>query len=709
MAYPLESLRAGMGIRLTRTRTATEGGNVTNHFTQFEDLKIRIFPRQDDGYPVEIALGRHQVFPRGMLSADVAGWTSSGDLVQDGQTLRAMLLADANLRDAWIEARGQAPRRRIRLWIDPDAAELHVLPWELLRDEGLMLSAAADTPFSRFLPVKLPWRGAVAGSTIRVLVAISNPDDIQSTHNLAPLDVPTERATLAGVTEAQDTSSPYTLEITFLEPPVTLERLEAALREGYHVLHYVGHGAFNARLKQAALFLQDETGNTDIVTDDALVQMLARQSVRPQLVFLAACQSAARASADAFLGLGPKLIRAGVPAVVAMQDNVSIESARKLNAAFYRRLVKHGQVDRAVNEARGTLLTAGRPDAAVPVLLTRLETGQLWGGEADARGEMLGSPNARIFWTGLLRYIQMGKCTPIIGPRARIQWVPDPPDIARAWARVHGYPFSDAANPAGLARYMAISQGQDFPRYELLAFLKTALEHKVPESLRAGKRYTTMSELVEQVGWQPLVADNPNELHTVLASLNLPLYVTTNFDNLMTEALKAQGKKPVREICRWNEELDGLPSIFEEDPNYAPTPEAPLVYHLFGSDEEIASMIMTEDTYIDFLVNISANMKRIHPCIWAALTTSSLMFLGYRLNDWGFRVLMRGVLAPLERRRRFKHVGVQLEPEDVLEENMPAVHDFLQHYFHDNEINVYVGSVLQFVAELRESWEAEKP
>ncbi len=676
---------------------------MTNQNTDV-DLELRIFPRQTEGYPVEITLDRHQVFPRGYLAADIADWVSTGDLYADGQALCDRLLTDQKLRDAWIEARGQAPQRRIRLWIDVDAPELHALPWELLHDEGVMLSASADTPFTRFLPVKLPWRGAIEGNVIRVLAAISNPADIASEHGLTPLDVAQERAALASVTGG--TPADYTLNITYLDPPVTLERLEAALRVGYHILHYIGHGAYNARRQQAALYLQDDVGNTQLVGDDALITMLARQDVRPQLVFLAACQSATRATADAFLGLGPKLIGVGVPAVVAMQDFVTLESARKLNTVFYQQLIKHGQVDRAINAARGTLLTAGRPDAAVPVLLTRLESGQLWGAEADARGEMLGDRNPRIFWSGLIKYIQTGKCTPIIGPRARIQWLPDPTDIARAWAAEYGYPFSDKTNPCSLAQYMAISQGEDFPRYELLEAMQKMFEQRVPEPLRAGRRYNGLSELVETLGWQTLSAGSPNDVHAVLASMNLPLYLTTNPDNFMTEALKAQGKQPVREICRWNDDLEGLPSIFDNDPNYTPTPEKPLVYHLFGNEQEVASMVLTEDAHFAFMVNIAANMERIHPCIWAALANSSLMFLGFRLNDWGFRVLMRGLIAPMQQRRKFKHVGVQLEPDDVREENLSAVHDFLRDYFQSNELNVYAGSPQQFIAELREYWEA---
>ena len=72
------------------------------------------------------------------------------------------------------------------------------------------------------------------------------------------------------------------------------------------------------------------------------------------------------------------MIEAGVPAVVAMQDFVTVQSARLFSGEFYRRLLEHDTVDLAVNEARDKLLTEGRHDAAVPVLFMRLQDGRLW-------------------------------------------------------------------------------------------------------------------------------------------------------------------------------------------------------------------------------------------------------------------------------------------------------------------------------------------
>ena len=673
--------------------------------TGYADLEIRIRALQDKGYPVEITLKGEQALGEGYLAAGVAPWVASEDLTADGQRLFNTLLADPTLRTAWDVARGpDAQRRRLRLRIDPAATKLHALPWELMQEADALLAAQADTPFSRYLPIDLPWGGPIHEHPIRVLVAISNPDNLEE-RDLGKVEIDEERETL---TTALAGLGPEELKVEFLEPPVTLERLEAALRgsapgaKGYHVLHYVGHGHFTPARDQAFLYLQDEEGNTDPVPDDALSGMLARLGARPRLVFLAACQSATRSTADAFAGLGPKLVKVGVPAVVAMQETVSMEAARKFSAAFYPRLLAHGLVDLAVNEARSTLLTAGRPDAAVPVLFMRLRSGQLWGAEADARGEMLGE-DSRTFWKVLIHTIKEKKCIPIIGPRAHGRWLPTPAEVAREWSKEHGYPFSDKEELASVAQYMVTRHQKAVPRQFLLEALSDRLEACLPEELRPKPRPSDLTAFVQAVGWQNLVAGDPNEVHQVLASLNLPLYLTTNCDSFLVEALRAQGKDPQRETCRWNEDLDGLDSLFDKS-HYVPTEEAPLVYHLFGIDEQPKSLVLAEDDYLDFLVKTSVRRDRIPDEIRGAVADSLLLFVGYNLRDWQFRVIMRGLVATLDRAFPVNHVAVQLEEKGA--EDMTAVREFLQkHFFRATQIDVYWGSTAQFMAELREHWE----
>ncbi|MBN1581203.1 MAG: CHAT domain-containing protein [Anaerolineae bacterium] len=349
------------------------------------DLEIRILARdaRGDRYRVDITLD-DEIRHRGYLSTEILSWNPTNDWKSDGRWLFETLFADLTLRDAWGEARGRATQQRIRLWIDTEEDGLHALPWELLHDARRMLSANAETPFSRYLPVALPWSGEVGVRPIRVLGVISNPDDLEEQYDLPPVDVAAERAILAdALASAREHVGQDELQLTFLSESVTPVRLQAALRDGYHVVHVVGHGAFSSRREQAALYLQDEAGRAHRLLDSEWESLIAHQSVRPHLMTLIACQSARRSTANAFAGLAPRLVSAGVPAVVAMQDLVTAETARVFASAFYRRLLVHGYVDQAVNEARGTLLAAGRPDAWVPVLFMRLQSGQLWHGIGD--------------------------------------------------------------------------------------------------------------------------------------------------------------------------------------------------------------------------------------------------------------------------------------------------------------------------------------
>jgi hypothetical protein len=341
-------------------------------------MEIRIHALDTDGgaYAVEANLGNGGHFTGDELRLNTEALREAA---LDPQTV-GQQLADAlfvgPIRDAYLKAATYAETLaenclRLRLWIDPDAAELHALPWELLRVNDVMVSANAATPFSRYLPATTPWETDITARPLRVLAAISNPADLAE-YGLSPVKVEGERALLEKALADQD------VQLDFLEPPVTLPSLEAKLRDGYHVLHYVGHGAVGKEQQQSVLYLQQEDETTALVKGRRIGAMLARQGVRPHLVVLAACESATVATEDAYVALGPQLIQRGVPAVVAMRGKISQASARTFSRTLYERLLAHGVVDLAMNEARSTLVTAECPDAAVPVLFMRLKDGRLW-------------------------------------------------------------------------------------------------------------------------------------------------------------------------------------------------------------------------------------------------------------------------------------------------------------------------------------------
>jgi hypothetical protein len=334
-------------------------------------VEIRLGAREERGYPMEITAGGQQEFAPGYAAGDLADWSPSGEAVADGRDLFQRLFADTALKEAWAEVRGRSAKRRIRLRIDPDAPELHRLPWELLRDGSTWLAASGDTPFSRYLPMPTVWPEPIAQRPLHVLVAISNPIDLQTKYDLSAVDMALEEGTLRAAFAEVGADR---VQVEFLPPPITIERLGQRLLAGrHHVLHFLGHGGFNEKQDKAALYLQNDDGTARRATADQLAGLLTSH-----LILLAACQSASKIRCDAWAGLAPQLVAAGVPAVLAMQDQISTHSARQFSAVFYRQVLAHGVVDAACNEARSILAATGRPDAAVPALFMRLEAGRLW-------------------------------------------------------------------------------------------------------------------------------------------------------------------------------------------------------------------------------------------------------------------------------------------------------------------------------------------
>jgi hypothetical protein len=667
------------------------------------DLEIRILARREDGYPVEITFSGEQEFPLGRLDPSVLPWVASAAPEEDGDRLFGALFADPRLREAWSLARGQSRSRRIRLRIDPDVPELHALPWELLRETpagepSRFLAADPDTPLSRYLAGS--WRpGApVLDRPVRLLAAVANPEGLEE-YGLQPLDPAAERRSLEEALE--EAAGAEGLEISFLEGPVTLAALEEALRRGPHLLHLVAHGFFNPETGRAAVYLADGEGKVAPVGESELATLFARHGGTLRLVFLACCQSASRSSADAFRGLAPALVCAGVPAVVAMQDLVPVDTARRFAAVFYGRLLGHGMADLAANEARSALLAGGLPGAAIPVAFLRLRNGRL----LAFRGQVLGR-RASGFWTTLLDNIEDGECTPILGPGVTRRLLPSPADLARSLAGKYGYPFSDADNLPRVAQFVGTLDPTRL-RKEVLRSLREGFQrwHGLP--VEPGDR-RKLSQAIREAGWSELTRETvETEIHHQLADLGLPLYLTTNFDNFMALALEARGRKPRRETLPWRDRGGSAGCTGPHcDLDPPPTAEDPVVLHLFGADEDPISMVLSEDDHLDYLARISRDHEYILPTgVAAALARTTLLLLGYHLHDLDLKVLLRGLLSHLDASQwRRLHVAVQVDARVEEQGAFEEVRRYLEAYFGGSQIDVYWGSTQQFVADLHAHW-----
>ena len=89
--------------------------------------------------------------------------------------------------------------------------------------------------------------------------------------------------------------------------------------------------------------------------------------------------------------------------------------------------------------------------------------------------------------------------------------------------------------------------------------------------------------------------------------------------------------------------------------------------------------------------------------IQEALSATSLLFMGYRLADWSFRVLFRGLVELTLPSDRRLSVTVQLPPTQAPGLREQAM-QYLSRYFDKKEIIVYWGDAADFAAELGRRW-----
>ncbi len=628
----------------------------------------------------------------------------SADAAAYGDYLGSQLLAEPAGRSFFDQAVAVSETNdqplRVRLAIGPSAPELHSLRWETLRLPGAVspLLTGETLRFSRYLS-SMDWRQVTLRpeGELRALVVAADPSDL-ARYQLSPVDTAAEEAA------ARAGLGPIHTDALAARGQATLDNLSKALRETYDIVYLVAHGLLVDG--EPWLFLEQPDGTADRVPGSELATRLREAQQRPRLVVLASCQSAGAGAdpttdtADALLALGPRLAEAGAPAVIAMQGNITVETVSQFMPVLFEELRRDGSVDRAVAAARGAVRQ--RPDWWMPVLFMRLRSGRISyrpGFGDDAQGLRK--------WPALLNNIQSGRCTPILGPGTSEWLFGSRREIAERWAETFAFPMSDSGRESlpQVTQYVAVDQDLNFMRQQLMGYLRQQALRHLGDAPPADQDTASLDELISAAG-AIYASQHEAETYRVLASLPLPIYITTNPGNLLGDALAAAGKQPVIEICRWRDDLAALPSIYDSEPGYKPTAERPLVYHLFGRLNEADTVVLTEDDYFDYLIGVTSNNDLIPPAVRRALTDTALLFLGFNLEEWDFRVLFRSIMQRegRNRRGRYAHIAAQIDPEQGQILQVDAARRYLEEYFGDADVSIFWGSVEDFAGELAGRW-----
>ena len=340
----------------------------------------------------------------------------------------------------------------------------------------------------------------------------------------------------------------------------------------------------------------------------------------------------------------------------------------------------------------------------MPVLFTCLKRGRIRWYTPGFTGEK-GKDFER--WLSLVNNIRQNRCTPIVGSGMLESFVGSFRDIARQWATTYNYPMvgNDREQLPMVAQYLAVDQGEEtFVRDEFCKALRTGVLRHYGQDLPNNGAEKSVEQILSDAGKVRRKME-PAEPHKVLAGLGLSIYLTTNPDNLLADALLDAGKKPHVVLCPRSDQRDELA---DEDPNYRPSVEEPLVYHLFGHLRDPDSVVLTQDDYFDYLIDITRNNEIIPKSVRANLANTALLFLGFQMSDWDFRVFFRSIMSQegRGRRKRFSHVAVQIDPEQERLVDPDRARHYLERYFLDTQISIFWGSAEDFLRELLRQMQA---
>lgn len=319
---------------------------------------------------VEIA-----VLKSGSIRRDIVMATPEKESVVDfGKQLFDALFVD-QIQTAFRRSQDRArlERKGLRLRLRIDAPDLSALPWEFMYDAstGDYVCLSSDTPLVRYLQFDRPPEALTVTPPITILAMVASPNDRPT------LDAKREKERMQQATAGLQAAG--LLRIEWLEGSTWRDLQHTLRRKDYHIFHFVGHGGFDAAAGEGVLAFTDDAGKSQLLSATEIGRLLGDERTL-RLVVLNSCLGAKGNATDIFSSTSATLVRRGVPAVVAMQYEISDLAAIEFSRSLYEAIADGMPVDAAVGEARKAISVSSRNSVewGTPVLHMRSPDGVLF-------------------------------------------------------------------------------------------------------------------------------------------------------------------------------------------------------------------------------------------------------------------------------------------------------------------------------------------
>jgi SIR2-like domain len=156
----------------------------------------------------------------------------------------------------------------------------------------------------------------------------------------------------------------------------------------------------------------------------------------------------------------------------------------------------------------------------------------------------------------------------------------------------------------------------------------------------------------------------PSAAVRALAELPFRLIITTNYDTLFERALRRLDKDPV--VGAYD------PVGATATPDYPlhgePSTDRPFVFKVHGDINQPASIVVTDEDYIDFVLRMTAG-DAFHPIpstFRFQFARWPTLFVGYSLMDYNLRLLFRTLRWRIDAAQHPDSYSVDLHPDPLI-------------------------------------------
>lgn len=167
----------------------------------------------------------------------------------------------------------------------------------------------------------------------------------------------------------------------------------------------------------------------------------------------------------------------------------------------------------------------------------------------------------------------------------------------------------------------------------------------------------------------------PSPMLRMLADLEFPLVITTNYDQLYERALdqrsdetglaKGSFKTSIYSATNRNAEMERIETV---DCHEKPDPKKPFILKIHGDVSKPESIVITDEDYIQFVLRMS-DPQPLHPIgmnVLSHLTKSSILFIGYSLTDYNLRLLFKTLRWKQDLSRIPPSYSVDKKPDQLI-------------------------------------------